>query len=110
MSYLGLTVCAIAFIIPSVITSVSAILPLQEAMSLQRDMGVKSEINSHQDTIINENTHDNNLDQQNDDNNDNNDNNNHGDNNCNSQHSNCSNSDSTAKNTIDGIRLEIPFP
>lgn len=104
MSYLGLTVCAIAFIIPSVITSVSAILPLQEAMSLQRDMGVKSEINSHQDTIINENTHDNNLDQQNDDNND------HGDNNCNSQHSNCSNSDSTAKNAIDGIKLEIPFP
>ena len=93
MNDLGLTVSAIVFIIPSVTTAVSAILPLQELMSLQIDTtGVKSETNSHRSPIINEKTHDNNnLDQQEDDNNDNNDNN------CNSQHSNCSDSDSTAK-------------
>ena len=98
MNYIVLTLTAIIFITPSVITAVSAILPLQEAMSLQIDtMGVKSVTNSHQDNTINTKTHDNNnLNQQNDDNK------------CKSKSSSCS--DSTTKNTVDGIKLEIPFP
>ena len=98
MSYTVLTMTAIIFIIASVITVVFAILPLQEAMSLQIDaITLNSMITSHQDSTINTKSHDNNnANQQSDDNN------------CKSQHSSCS--DSTTKNTVDGIKLEIPFP
>jgi len=74
MNYTVLTMTAIIFIIASVITAVSAILPLQEAMSLQiNTITINSDTNSHQDATINTKTHDNNnANQQNDDNNDNN--------------------------------------
>ena len=98
MNYIVLTVTAIIFTIASVITAVSVILPLQEAMSLQINaVTLSSVITSHQGSAINTKTHDNNnANQQSDDNN------------CKSQHSSCS--DSTKKDAIDGIKLEIPFP
>jgi len=101
MNYTVLTMTAIIFIIASVITAVSAILPLQEAMSLQiNTITINSDTNSHQDATINTKTHDNNnANQQNDDNNDNI---------CKNQRGSCS--DSTTKKVIDGIKLEIPFP
>jgi len=89
---------AIIFTIASVMTAVPAVLSLQEAMSLQMDaITLNSTITSHQDSTINTKSYDNNNVNQQSDNN-----------NCKSQHSNCS--DSTTKNTIDGIRLAIPFP
>jgi hypothetical protein len=89
---------AIIFTIASVITALSAVLSLQEAMSLQIDaITLNSTITSHQDSTINTKSHDNNnVNQQGDDNN------------CKSQHSSCS--DSNTKNAIDGIKLDIPFP
>jgi hypothetical protein len=98
MNYTVLTMTAIIFIIASVITAVSAILPLQEAMSLQiNTITINSDTNSHQDATISTKTHDNNnANQQNDDNI------------CKNQRGSCSHS--TTKKVIDGIKLEIPFP
>ena len=57
MKNIVLTMTAIIFVIASVITPVSAILSLQEAMSLQINAeGVKSETNNHQDNTINKDT------------------------------------------------------